>query len=131
LPATPFAAPVGFPKVWKTPLPLTEGRVVHVDAPVQEQTPPGPRILVAVILALIRPVLAMLAQSLMPPTSTVRYLRVEDWQTGRQRSIKVRGDPSGIISVGDWVAVWGTEDSGNIIMHAAYNYSTDAEVRVK
>lgn len=131
VPASPFAAPVGFPKNWKPPLPLVEGRIVHMDQPVQEQTPIGGRLLVTAALVLIKPVLAILAPSIFPATKTVRYLRVEDWQTGRQRSVKMRGDPSGIISVGDWVAVWGKEEGGNIIMRAAYNYTTDAEISVK
>lgn len=131
LPAVPFGAPIGFPKIWKDPQPVVEGRVVHMDAPVQEKAPIGGRLLIAGALMLIKPVLALLIPSIMPPTNTVRYIRVQDWQTGRERSVKMRGDPPGIISVGDWLAVWGKEEAGNIIMRAAYNYNTDAEIRVK
>ena len=62
---------------------------------------------------------------------TVRYVRVEDCHTGYQRSVKMRGDPSGIISVGDWLAIWGKEEGGNIVMRVALNYTTDAEIRLK
>jgi len=43
----------------------------------------------------------------------------------------MRGDPMGIISMGDWIAVWGKEEAGNIIMRVAYNYNTDAEIGLK
>jgi hypothetical protein len=104
---------------------------VHVDAPVQEKAPIGGRVVVASALALIKPVLALLVPAIVSTTNTVRYLRIEDWQTGRQRSVKMRGDPQGIISVGDWLAVWGKEESGNILVRTAYNYNTDAEIKLK
>lgn len=131
LPAIPFGAPVGFPKIWKGPQPIVEGKVVQIDAPVQEKAPIGGRLIIAGALMLIKPVLALLLPSVFPPTNTVRYMRVQDYQTGRERSVKVRGEPQGIISVGDWLAVWGKEEAGNIIMRAAYNYNTDAEIRLK
>jgi len=131
LPAVPLGAPVGFPRSWNAPQPVVEGRVVHVDAPVQEKAPIGGRVVVASALALIKPVLALLVPAIVSTTNTVRYLRIEDWQTGRQRSVKMRGDPQGIISVGDWLAVWGKEESGNILVRTAYNYNTDAEIKLK
>ena len=131
LPAVPLAAPSGFPKSWKSPQPIVEGRVMHIDAPVQEKAPIGGRLIAAGLLMLIKPVLALLLPSILPVTNTVRYMRVQDWQTGRERSVKMRGDPVGIISTGDWIAVWGKEEAGNIIMRAAYNYNTDAEIRLK
>lgn len=130
-PAFPIGAPVGFPRTWKAPQPVVEGPVVHMDAPVQEKAPMGGRLLIAAALALIKPVLALFVPSIMPATITVRYMRVQDHQTGRQRSVKMRGDPQGIINVGDWLAVWGKEEGGNIMLKAAYNYSTDAEIRPK
>jgi hypothetical protein len=131
LPAVPFGAPADFPRGWKAPQPLVEGRVVHIDAPVQEKAPIGGRLVVASALAIIKPVLALLVPAIVSTTNTVRYMRIEDWQTGRQRSVKMRGEPQGIISIGDWLAVWGKEESGNILMRAAHNYNTDADIKLK
>jgi len=129
-PVAVHGAPVGFPKQWTGAQPLVEGRVAHVDAPVQEKGSVAGKVAAAGCLALIAPVLAFIP-FIHGAQVTVRYMRVEDWQTGRQRSVKVRGEPSGIINVGDWLAVWGKEQSGNIIMAAAFNYTTDAEIKVK
>jgi len=107
-----------------------EGKVVHIEAPVQERGPIAGKVAVAGCLALIAPVLAFIP-FIRGAQITVRYLRVEDWQTGQQRSVKMRGEPSGIISVGDWLAIWGKEERGNIIMRVAFNYTTDAEIRVR
>lgn len=129
-PVAPHGAPAGFPKVWTRAQPRIEGRVMHVEAPVQEKGSVAGKVVVAGCLALIAPILAFLpfAQG---TQVTVRYMRVEDWQTGQQRSVKMRGEPSGIISVGDWLAIWGKEQGGNIVMSVAFNYTTDAEIRLK
>jgi hypothetical protein len=127
---TPYGMPPDFPKAWKPPQPSVQGKVVHVEAPVQEKGPIGGKVAMAGLLAFIAPILAFLpfAQG---TQIAVRYMRVEDWQTGRQRSVKMRGEPQGIISVGDWLAVWGKEEGGNVLMRAAYNYTTDADIRLK
>jgi len=129
-PVSLHGAPPGFPKVWTGAQPLIEGKVVHLDAPVQEKGPIGGKVVAAGCLALIAPVLAFIP-FIHGAQITVRYMRVEDWQTGQQRSVKMRGEPSGIISVGDWLAIWGKEQGGNIIMRVAFNYTTDAEIRLK
>lgn len=129
-PIAPHGMPLGFPKVWTGAQPLIEGKVVHVDAPVQEKGPIAGKVAAAGCLALIAPVLAFIP-FIQGAQITVRYLRVEDYQTGQQRSVKMRGEPSGIISVGDWLAIWGKEQAGNIVTNVAFNYTTDAEIRVK
>ena len=129
-PLSPYGPPPGFPKLWTGAQPLTEGKVVHIDAPVQEKGSVASKVAAAGCLALIAPVLAFIP-FIHGAQITVRYLRVEDWQTGQQRSVKMRGEPSGIINVGDWLAIWGKEQSGNVIMTVAFNYTTDAEIRVK
>lgn len=129
-PIAPHGMPLAFPKVWTGAQPLIEGKVVHVDAPVQEKGPIAGKVAAAGCLALIAPVLAFIP-FIQGAQITVRYLRVEDYQTGQQRSVKMRGEPSGIISVGDWLAIWGKEQAGNIVTNVAFNYTTDAEIRVK
>jgi len=129
-PAAPYGQPAGFPKLWKGPQPRIEGRVVHVEAPVQEKGSVAGKVVVAGCLAIIAPILAFLP-FVGGTQVTVRYLRVEDYQTGQQRSVKMRGEPSGIISVGDWLAIWGKQEGGNIVMSLAFNYTTDAEIRLK
>ena len=103
---------------------------MHVDAPIQEKGAIGGKIAAAGLLALIAPFLAFLP-FIQGTQITVRYLRVEYWQTGQQHSVKMRGEPAGIISVGDWLAVWGKDESGNLNMRAAYNYMTDAIIKLK
>jgi hypothetical protein len=129
-PIAPHGMPLGFPKAWTGAQPLIEGKVLHMDAPVQEKGSVAGKVAAAGCLALIAPVLAFIP-FIQGAQITVRYMRVEDWQTGQQRSVKMRGEPSGIISVGDWLAIWGKEQGGNIIMNVAHNYTTDAEIRVK
>ena len=129
-PVSPYGPPPGFPKLWTREQPLIEGKVVHMDAPVQEKGSIGGKVAAAGCLALIAPFLAFLP-FIQGTQITVRYLRVEDYQTGQQRSVKMRGEPSGIINIGDWLAIWGKEQAGNIIMTVAHNYTTDAEIRMK
>lgn len=133
-PALPRHAPPGmpasFPKTWKSPQPSVEGRVAHVEAPVQERGAIGGKIALAGLLAFIAPILAFLP-FVGGTQIAVRYMRVEDYQTGLQRSVKMRGEPQGNINVGDWVAVWGKAEGGNIVMRVAHNYTTDATIGLK
>ena len=122
--------PAGFPENWANPRPGVQGKVLHVGAQSQEKGAIGGKIAAAGLLALIAPFLAFLP-FIQGTQITVRYLRVEDWQTGQQHSVKMRGEPAGIISVGDWLAVWGKDESGNLNMRAAYNYMTDAIIKLK
>ena len=129
-PGVAQGAPLGFPKIWSGAQPRVEGKVVHVEAPIQERAPIIGKVAAAGILALIAPILAFLPFA-RGAQITVRYIRIEDAQTGQQRSVKIQGEPSGIISVGDWAAIWGKSQSGNIIMNRAFNYTTDAEIGLK
>jgi hypothetical protein len=129
-PVSPYGPPPGFPKLWTGDQPLIEGKVVHIDAPVQEKGPIAGKVAAAGCLALIAPVLAFIP-FIQGAQITVRYLRVEDHQTGQQRSVKMRGEPSGVVNIGDWLAIWGKEQGGNIVMAVAHNYTTDAEIRMK
>ncbi len=127
----PPGAPVEFPRVWKNPQPNVEGRILAIDAPVQERAPIWAKAALAGALALIvTPVLAFLP-FVGGNTITVRYARVEDAASGAQRSVKIIGDPQGSVSVGDWVAIWGREDAGNIYLATAYNYTTQSMVKPK
>lgn len=91
----------------------------------------GGKVALAVGLALIAAPLAWLPFAADRNEIAVRYLRIEDLHTGRIVSVKMIGDPSGTVAVGDTLAIWGVEDGGNLFMRAAFNYTTHAEVRLR
>jgi len=116
---------------WDPP-PQAEGRVVDVQGPVMEKKGDiGGKVAMAVGLALIAAPLAWLPFAADRNEVAVRYLRVEDLHTGHVVSVKMIGDPSGTIAVGDTIAIWGAEHAGNLFMRAAFNYTTNAEVRLR
>ncbi len=118
-------------RTWDKP-PQVEGKVVDVTAPVMEKKGNiGGKVAAAVGLALIAAPLAWIPFAIDRNEVPVRFLRIQDAHTSRLVSVKMIGDPSGAIVVGDVVAVWGVQAEGDLVMQAAYNYTTDAQIRLK
>jgi hypothetical protein len=140
--AVPAGPPWGLPLVrppsslpalhdWGTKLPALEGRILHVDGPHKEQKGSAAGTAVAAgCLAIIATPL-MFIPFLFNRDVSVYYLRVEDLHSGQHHSAKIRGEPSGMVSQGDVVAFWGRVDGGTLLVNKAYNYNTDAFVKVK
>jgi hypothetical protein len=107
-----------------------EGRVLDVDGPHKQKKDMGGRFLLGFLLSLIQPFLGWMP--FMGGTEVdVRYIRVLDVRTGQQRSLKMVGELSSGISVGDIAAFWGRDVGGTLDVQAAYNYNTGAEIRLK
>jgi pSer/pThr/pTyr-binding forkhead associated (FHA) protein len=118
-------------RTWDRP-PQIEGKVVDVQGPVMEKKGNiGGKVAAAVGLALIAAPLAWIPFAIDRNEVPVRFLRIQDGHTGQQISVKMIGDPSGAVAVGDVVAVWGVQADGDLVMQAAYNYTTDAQIRLK
>jgi hypothetical protein len=116
---------------WDRP-PQVEGKVADVQGPVMERKSNiAGKVAAAVGLALIAAPLAWIPFAIDRQEVPVRFLRIQDLHTGRQVSVKMIGDPSGAIAVGDVVAVWAVQADGDLVMQAAYNYTTDAQIRLK
>lgn len=116
---------------WDRP-PQVEGKVMDVTTPVMEKKGNiGGKVAAAVGLALIAAPLAWIPFAIDRNEVPVRFLRIQDVHTGRQVSVKMIGDPSGAITVGDVVAVWGVRAEGDLVVQAAYNYTTDAQICLK
>lgn len=134
--ASPLLAPVqpdaGISlRDWNPP-PQTEGKVLDVQGPIMEKKSDiGGKVALAIGLALIAAPLAWLPFAADRNEIAVRYLRIEDLHTGRIVSVKMVGDPSGTIAVGDTLAIWGVEEGGNLFVRTAFNYTTNAEVRLR
>jgi hypothetical protein len=112
--------------------PQAEGKVLDVTTPVMEKKGNmGGKVAAAVGLALIAAPLAWIPFAIDRNEVPVRFLRIQDTHTRRQVSVKMIGDPSGAITVGDVVAVWGVQADGDLVMQAAYNYTTGAEIRLR
>jgi hypothetical protein len=129
----PAAAPAGLPALrdWGAKPPGLEGKVLFIDGPHKEQRGSlGSTIAAAGCLAIVYAPLAFIPL-LMNRDVSVYYLRLEDALTGQQRAAKIRGEPSGMVSQGDVVALWGRNDGGTLQVRSVYNYSTDTFVRVK
>ncbi len=124
-------APSGGWRRWNK-LPLAEGYVRSIsDRYMMKKDDLVKRGIAAAALALfISPALAFLP-FMHGNEIAARDLRIEDYQTGRQMDVKMLGDVMGNINQGDAIAVWGEQHGGLLIMHAAYNYDTDSEIRIK
>ena len=126
----PGGGPVAPLRAWQE-LPQIEGRVVYVDGPhKQKKGGVAGKFALGLVLSRISPFLGWL-----PFVSgmdvDVRYVRVLDLHTGQQRSVKMVGEPSGDVSVGDIMAFWGRDEGGTLDVQTAYNYNTDADIRLK
>jgi len=139
--ASPIAPPMqmqppaqaGLPALrdWGNRQPALEGKVVFIDGPHKEQRGSlGTSIAAAGCLAIIATPLAFIPL-LMNRDVSVYYLRLEDAHTGQQRAAKIRGEPSGMVSQGDVVALWGRVEGGSLVVRSAYNYCTDSFMRIK
>jgi hypothetical protein len=84
----------------------------------------------AVVLGLIHAVLTMLPFTKRSEVS-IRDVRVKDAKTGQVVNVRLRGEPTSSIALGDTVAVWGRWDDGTLAMRTAYNYTTDSPVRLR
>jgi hypothetical protein len=116
---------------WDPP-PQVEGKVMDVQGPVMERRSNiAGKVAAAVGLALIAAPLAWIPFAIDRQEVPVRFLRIRDLHTGRQVSVKMIGDPSGAVTVGDVVAAWAVQADGDLVVQAAYNYTTDVQIRLK
>ena len=60
-----------------------------------------------------------------------RDIRIEDHRSGHLVDVKVLGEITGNINLGDAIAVWGTSKGRVLLMQAAYNYETDSSFQIK
>ena len=126
----PPGGPIAPLRAWQEP-PQVEGRVLYVDGPhKQKKGDLAGKITLGCLLSFITPFLGWLP-FLSGIEIDVRYIRVLDVHTGQQRSVKMVGEPSSDISVGDVAAFWGKDEGGTLDVQGAYNYNTDAEIRLK
>ena len=117
-------------QAWPNP-PQVEGRVLYVDGPhKQKKGGLAGKCALGLLLSRISPFLGWLP-FMSGMDVDVRYVRVLDLHTGQQRSVKMVGEPSSDVSVGDIVAFWGKDEDGTLDVQGAYNYNTDAEIRLK
>ena len=122
---------------WGKRSPQLEGRILHMDGPHQEKLSMiGPMAVTGCLALLFTGCLAPLAPLAFLPMFgrrevTVYYLRIQETQSGATRAAKIRGDTSTQISQGDTVALWGRWDGGTLLVKKAYNYNTNAYLKVK
>lgn len=126
----PRGAPVSFPRMWSGKQPLAEGRVATMDTPRKVDKGVVQKVAVAGLLVMIKPILALLAGPLLSGT-TQQSIRLEEYPSGRQRSVELIGELTAGIQIGDWIAVWGKEESGSIVAKILYNYTTDVQIALK
>lgn len=114
--------------------PDLDGRVEHIDGPHMERghlaLPAAMGGLGYVINPLVGGVIgAILGQK---GQVSVRFLRIHDRVSGHVKSAKMRGEPSGSISVGDQVQVWGRLTSGGTLeVQLVYNETTGEIIKSK
>jgi len=113
---------------WKK-APQLEGTVVDIDGPYMEKR--KGLWLWATLAALLKATFLgflLMGRGMEVP---VRYLRVEEFGTGLHRGVKMKGEPTAMITLGDMVAFWGKWEGGNLHMKKAYNHQTGSEVALK
>jgi len=138
MPAPLAMAPVAPPppglalKNWGSSPPTVEGYVELVDGPHRvEKGGTGAKLAASVALGVVsRGALAMLP-FMGRQDVNVWFLRIKEHSSGRLVSVLMRGEPSSMPQMGDFVAVWGPIKDGNVIMRSGYCYTTDSEVRLK
>lgn len=125
------AGPIFALKPWKKP-PQAEGVVHFMDGPHQHNRRDLPvRAAAGAMLGVfVAPVLVFLP-FLGGTKVDVRFVRVHDTQTGHEMEIRLVGDLTSTIQLGDTVAIWAKSDRGTWDMVAAYNYNTDSEIRLR
>ena len=129
-PAVLSSPPVAL-KSWGADRPLVEGTIEFMDGPHRvEKGNMGGKVAVSLALSLISTSLMMLP-FWMKQDITVWYLRIKAYPTGKIVSIVMRGEPGSLPQMGDWIAVWGMEKDGNVLMKRGYNYTTDSAIPLK
>ena len=125
----PSGGPIVPLRAWQDP-PQVEGRVLYVDGPhKQKKENLAGKFALGFVLSRITPFLGWLP-FMSGMDIDVRYIRVLDTYNGQQRSVKMVGEPSSDVSVGDIVAFWGRDEGGTLNVQVAYNYNTDAEIQL-
>lgn len=116
---------------WKN-APQVEGKILDIQGPFMEKKGKmGGKVLAAIGLAMVAAPLAWLPFAADRNEIAVRFLRVQDVHTQRQISVKMLGDPTGAVQLGDVVAVWGKRAGGDLIVHMLYNYMTQTHIQCR
>lgn len=123
--------PGGALRSW-TPIPIIEGLVENVDGPHRvEKGSMAAKLLGAAVLGVLSKGYLTMLPFMGQREMNVWYLRVRDRTAGQLFSVLMAGEPTSIPHMNDFLAIWGTEKEGNIIMEHGYNYNTNAELRLK
>ncbi len=118
-------------KNWGTNPPLVEGRVDSIDGPYRvEKGSLVTKVASSVLLGMISSTLAMVP-FWMSREVNLWYLRIEEYSSKKVKSVLMRGEPGSLPQMNDFIAVWGGEKDGNIVMKRGYSYKTDSEIRLK
>jgi len=118
-------------KKWGPDRPLVEGTIEFMDGPHRvEKGSVGGKVAASLLLGLFSSSLMMLP-FWMKQEITVWYLRLKAYPTARIYAVVMRGEPGGLPQISDFVAIWGEEKDGNILMKRGYNYTTSSYIPLK
>jgi hypothetical protein len=118
-------------KSWGSDRPLVEGTIEFMDGPHRvEKGSMGGKVAAAALIGLFYAPLMMLP-FWMKQDIMVWYLRVKAYPTGRIHAVIMRGEPGSLPQMSDFIAIWGEEKDGNILMKRGYNYVTNSSIRLK
>jgi len=130
-PSGTIMPPGGVLRSW-TPIPIIEGLVENVDGPHRvEKGSMAAKLLGAAVLGVLSKGYLTMLPFMGQREMNVWYLRVRDRISSQLFSVLMAGEPTSIPHMSDFLAIWGTEKEGNIIMEHGYNYNTNAELRLK
>lgn len=116
---------------WGTNRPLVEGTIEFMDGPHRvEKGSVGGKVAASLLLGIFSSSLMMLP-FWMKQEITVWYLRLKVYPTARIYPVVMRGEPGGLPQISDFVAIWGEEKDGNILMKRGYNYTTSSYIPLK
>lgn len=118
-------------KGWGANRPLVEGTIEFMDGPHRvEKGSMGGKVAAALLIGIFYAPLMGLPfwtkQDIM-----VWYLRIKAYPTGKIHAVIMRGEPGGLPQMSDFIAIWGEEKDGNILMKRGYNYTTDSLIPLK
>lgn len=118
-------------KNWGRNPPLIEGSIEIVDGPhhVEKGNLFG-KLAASALLGMISSSLVGLP-FWMRQEVMVWYLRVKAYPSGKICAVVIRGEPGSLPQMSDFIAIWGIEESGNILMKQGYNYTTDSYIPIK
>ncbi|MGB8646370.1 MAG: FHA domain-containing protein [Anaerolineae bacterium] len=133
---TPAQSPihVSAPGIPNQRTPELQGQIEHIDGPVMERGDMLKPAAIGALGYLIHPALGVLGATMANQKGMipVRYLRVRDALSGRIKSAKMRGEPSGLVSVGDQVQLWGKPNNGGgLDVQFIYNETTGEIIKLK